>query len=212
MAFTPIDYERWKRKEYLEFFGTTAIYMTVQMDITALYGEVKQRGLRLYPALVWCVAKTINDHEEYRYGRDEQGGVGLWDVVHPHYTVPRTDDPELFSMKCTSFSADFKAFYEVFLLDYEMAENCGRLFCDRPLPPNICGMSATPGLYYAAFSFGGEPKEDFTPFTLFGKFQREGERVLMPVTGEFSHAVNDGLHISRFFAELERNMSHLFEK
>lgn len=212
MAFTPIDEAHWERREYLDFFKTTAIYMTVEMDITALYREIKARGLRLYPALVWCAAKTINDHREFRYGRDGDGNIGVWDVVHPYYTVPRQDNPELFSMKCTTFSADFKAFYGVFLPDYAQAEHCGRLLCDEALPPNICGITAAPGIRFSSFSFGGEPKEDFTPFALYGKFHQEGERVFLPVSGEFSHAVNDGLHVSRFFSALERNMDQLFEK
>lgn len=212
MTFTPIDETHWERREYLDFFKNTAIYMTVEMDITTLYREIKARGLRLYPALIWCAAKSINDHKAFLYGRDEHGNIGIWNMVHPYYTVPRQDNPELFSMKCTTFSHDFKDFYEAFLLDYAGAERCGRLLCDEVLPPNICGITATPGIRFSSFSFGGEPKEDFAPFTLYGKFRQVGEHICLPVSGEFSHAVNDGLHVSRFFSALERNMNQLFEE
>ncbi len=203
MSFTPINPDTWERGEYLAYFQRTAIYMTAQVDITALYGALKRRGLRLYPALVYCAAAVINHNHEFRYGYDAQRNIGLWDTLHPYYTVPRADNPALFSMKYTAFSPDFPTFYDSFVRDYALAGHCGRLLCDEALPQNICGISIVPGLHYSAFSFGGSPKEDFTPFTLFGRFVRDGDRITLPVSAEFSHAVNDGLHISRFFRQLE---------
>ena len=93
MGLKPICYDSWERREYLEFFRKTSIYMTVRIDITALYEAVKHRGLRLYPALVYCAAKTVNSHPEFRYGRDSQGNIGIWDRIDPYYTVPRTHYP-----------------------------------------------------------------------------------------------------------------------
>ena len=54
MAFQTIDYERWERREIYEAFHRTGIYITVQMDITELRAALKKRGLRLYPALIYC--------------------------------------------------------------------------------------------------------------------------------------------------------------
>lgn len=210
MSFVRINYDQWERKEFLEYFQNTAIYMTALIDISTLYKEIKQRGLRLYPALVYCAAKVINQHPEFRYAYDDQQNVGIWDTLHPYYTVPRKNNHMLFSMKCTQLTFDFSAFYADFVRDYALAERCGRLLCDESLPKNICGISIVPGLQYSSFSFGGSPKMDFTPFTLFGKFEQQGESVRLPVSGEFSHAVNDGAHISLFFQELEKTANQLF--
>ena len=46
MGFTPVDPAAWERAEYLACFGTTAVYMTAQVDITRLLEEVRRRGLR----------------------------------------------------------------------------------------------------------------------------------------------------------------------
>ena len=59
MAFTPIDESTWERREYLEVFRQTAIYLTADVDITPLYQRTKARGEKLYPALVWCVAAPL---------------------------------------------------------------------------------------------------------------------------------------------------------
>ena len=47
MAFTPIDESAWERREYLQVFRQTAIYLTAEVDITVLYKRVKNRGGRL---------------------------------------------------------------------------------------------------------------------------------------------------------------------
>ena len=83
MSFHPIDPDTWERAEHLAFFRHTAVYLTVQADITRLWEDVHRRGLRLYPALVYCAASVINRHPEFRYGRSPQGALGLWDTVHP---------------------------------------------------------------------------------------------------------------------------------
>ena len=83
MAFTPIDEQTWERREYLEVFRQTAIYLTAEVDITPLYRHTKARGEKLYPALIWCAAAVLNRHVHFRYGRDEAGRIGIWDVLHP---------------------------------------------------------------------------------------------------------------------------------
>ena len=126
MAFTPIDEQTWERREYLEVFRQTAIYLTAEVDITPLYRHTKARGEKLYPALVWCVAAVLNRHAHFRYGRDEAGRIGIWDELHPYYTVPRRDAPDLFAMKVTRFTPDYDAFRSRFREDYARAETCGR--------------------------------------------------------------------------------------
>ena len=98
MAFTPIDEQTWERREYLEVFRQTAIYLTAEVDITPLYRHTKARGEKLYPALIWCAAAVLNRHVHFRYGRDEAGRIGIWDCLL--YTsdeigllVPEETDP-----------------------------------------------------------------------------------------------------------------------
>ena len=151
MAFTPIDEQTWERREYLEVFRQTAIYLTAEVDITPLYRHTKARGEKLYPALVWCVAAVLNRHAHFRYGRDEAGRIGIWDELHPYYTVPRRDAPDLFAMKVTRFTPDYDAFLSQFREDCARAETCGRLLCDETLPPKDRMIKKTEknGLYEA---------------------------------------------------------------
>jgi chloramphenicol O-acetyltransferase type A len=43
------------------------------------------------------------------------------------------------------------------------------------------------------------PAADSVPKVAFGKFERRGDRVDMPVSLEVHHALVDGLHVGRFF-------------
>ena len=123
--------------------------------MTKLYCHIKQKGLRLYPSLVYCAAKVVNQYPEFRYAYDEQHCVGIWEELHPYYTVPRVDNPTLFSMKYSAYSPDFLTFYHTFEQDYKVAEHCGRLLCDETMPKNIFGVSIAPGVPFTGFCFGG---------------------------------------------------------
>lgn len=47
MSFIPIDPAAWERVEYFEYFQSTTLYMTAQVDITLLYERLKRRGLSI---------------------------------------------------------------------------------------------------------------------------------------------------------------------
>lgn len=62
------------------------------------------------------------------------------------------------------------------------------------------GITAVPGLYYSGFTFGGNDSEpDFTPFVVIGGYAEKDGGTILPITHKFSHGVNDGYHITRFF-------------
>nr|WP_122012052.1 CatA-like O-acetyltransferase [Maliibacterium massiliense] len=204
MALHPIDMQRWPRREIYETFKRTSACVTVQLDVAALYAACKARGRRFFPAVLYCLATIVNRHAAYRYAYDAQGHVCLWDEVHPFYTVPRGDAPDLFAMKYTAYTPDFAAFYDAYVADAASASAYGRLLCDASLPDNRFCVTSMPGTHFSAFNFCGDPKDDLAPCFVLGKFAPDGAgRLMLPLCGEFAHAVNDGVHISRFFRELE---------
>lgn len=200
MLFERIDYQNWDRREIFEYYRGTCMYVTMHLDITAFHTQVRQAGLRFYPAIIHRIATVINSHADYRHGLDNEAHVGIWETVHPLYTVPRKDDPRLFSMAVTPYQESFPLFYQSFLESYEKAEACGRLFADPTIPPNVMGISAMSNLPFSSFAFGdAQPKPDLIPFVVLGKYTQESGRTILPICGEFAHALNDGYHIEAFF-------------
>ena len=49
--------------------------------------------------------------------------------------------------------------------------------------------------------------EDSVPKIAFGKFTKESERVLLPISVEVHHALVDGLHVGRYIARLEEALA-----
>ena len=210
--FTVLDFDHWPRREIFTCFRRTAIYLTVQVDVTGLWRRCKRGGLRLYPALIYGAARVVNGDPAFRYGFDQQGRLGLWDRLTPYYTVPRREGgEELFSIAATEYVPDFSTFSDACLRDMEAAEGCGRLLYQDPLPENGFGISCVPGTSFSAFNFAGDVKEDLSPFLLYGGVYERDGRMLLPVGAEFAHAVNDGVHVSRFFQALEQELRALGE-
>jgi len=207
MKLTKMAYENWERREIYEFFKGTTMYTTMHLDITQFLLKIKAWNIRFYPAMIHCIATVINNNSDYRYGYDAEKNIGIWDVLHPMYTVPRKDNPQLFSMAFTEYSDDFKTFYESFLEDYKGAEACNRLHYNTDGIENVMGVTAMSGLHFSSFGFGTEIKPDLTPFTILGKYEKKDGKVLLPLCGEFAHSVNDGYHISHFFSEVESIMN-----
>ena len=204
-----IDMQGWNRREIFEYFKNTSLNVTVQIDITDYLHKVKERNCKFYPSIIHCIAKVVNENEEYRYGRDKMGNIGIWDVIHPLYTVPRKNEPSLFTMASTTYNTSFDDFYQCYLSDYSRAEHCSKMLADESFRPNLIGITAAPGLRFTSLSFGGsDSKKDLTPFLTLGKYENKDGVILLPISGEFSHAVNDGNHITAFFEKLEETLQN----
>lgn len=206
---TPIDFSNWERSEIFTHFRGTTMYTTVNIDVGNFLLSIKEKGIRFYPAMIYCVCKVINDNLDYRYAYDDEKDLCVWDVLHPMYTLPRKDNPHLFTMAVTEYDEDFLKFYDAFLDNYSKAEVYDKLIYNPDGHKNIMGITAMPGLHFSSFAFGSEIKPDFTPFTILGKYENNGGKVMLPVCGEFAHSVNDGYHITRFFKQLEENIQTL---
>lgn len=73
MQFHRIDLETWPRREHFQHYlerVPCGYSMTVDLDLTRLLPRLKERGLRLYPTLIWALSQVVNRHPEFRMDRD----------------------------------------------------------------------------------------------------------------------------------------------
>ena len=90
MAFHPIDRDAWDRAERFEhYFSQVPCFysMTVDLDVT----DLKRRGGRFYPAVLYSLAVIVNRHREFRMAFNEEGVLGWYDQLSPSYTVFHPD-------------------------------------------------------------------------------------------------------------------------
>ena len=95
MVFEKIDKNSWNRKEYFDhyFASVPCTYsMTVKVDIT----QIKEKGMKLYPAMLYYIAMIVNRHSEFRTAINQDGELGIYDEMIPSYTIFH-NDTETFS-------------------------------------------------------------------------------------------------------------------
>ena len=114
----------------------------------------------------------------------------------------------------TEYNEDFETYYEQFLKDKQKAEAADRLYYYEDARPDSVDVSTTPDTSFTAISYSipdtfyqrGGDNMRYTPFTTVGRFYQKDGRVMLPVTGSFHHAVNDGYHAEKFFRLLQENI------
>lgn len=202
MEFTRIDRENWARKETFEhyFSAVPCTYsMTVRLDITAL----RQRGHRLYPALLHALTAIVNRHPEFRTDLGPDGEPGVYSEMHPCYTVFHPDD-ETFSNLWTAYDPDLDRFCAAYEQDLRLYGQ-RRGFTGKPgCPPNSFTVSMIPWATFEGFNLNLQDSYRYLlPIFTLGKYREENGRTWLPLAMQVHHAVCDGYHACRFAEELQ---------
>ena len=100
---------------------------------------------------------------------------------------------------------------------WELALMCGVLcalalggWLDRE-QERLLFVSCVPWLSYTALVQPTPVPADSNPRITWGKYDRQGERILLPVSLLANHALVDGIHIARFYQALERELADIAE-
>lgn len=206
MAFNIIDTDNWPRREYFEHYLKTVpctYSMTVDIDITYLYQTVKSERLKLYPSLIYCLARIVNQHEAFRTALDEHKNVGVYDVIHPSYTVFHQQN-QSFSSLWTAYCADFKTFYLSYQEDLREYGEIQKMIA-KPPADNVFNISGIPWTTFTGFQLNlAKGYEYLLPIFTMGKFYTAGSRTKLPLSVQVHHAVCDGYHVSAFISDLQR--------
>lgn len=65
---------------------------------------------------------------------------------------------------------------------------------------NIIMISTIPWIHYENFSVNNESEYHFLfSMVTWGKYEKQGDKVMMPLTFQISHAMADGIHCAKFF-------------
>ncbi|MBR1779435.1 MAG: chloramphenicol acetyltransferase [Clostridia bacterium] len=206
MKFRKIDISTWDRSEHYTWFtkhNRCKINMTMQLDVTNLIKTIKQNKLRCYPVFAYITSKILNRHDEFKMNYDKNGNLGVYDVIHPRYPIFHDSDKRI-SILWTDYSEDFRTFYGHFISDVnEYGENRS-MSAKGEFPHNCFDVSCLPWSSFT--SFDCPPTTDtvwLPPFIMVGKFFKNGEKFLLPVSLSVHHAACDGYHVSKFFEQFQ---------
>lgn len=150
--FHPIDLENWDRKEIYTAFNGYTYTLTAELDVTEFLQTLKEKQRKFYPSICYCIARTVNKNQNYRYAK-VSGEVGYWDQVQAHYTVLRKNTDHLFTHQRTLYTEDFSDFYNRFLEDKEKAENGDSLYFDKSGAMDNVHISIMPNTSFTGLSY-----------------------------------------------------------
>lgn len=206
MIFNQIAIDNWSRKPYFEHYlnDVRCTYsMTANIDITRLLSELKKKRIKLYPALIHMITTVVNRHREFRTCFDSDGRLGYWDCLSPSFTIFHDDD-KTFSSIWTSYSEEFNDFYSRYLDDMKMYGGVKQFAAKANEPPNTFPISSIPWVSFTGFNLNVYNKGTYLlPIFTMGKYFQHDEKILLPLSGQFHHAVCDGYHAGVLYNELQ---------
>jgi chloramphenicol O-acetyltransferase type A len=199
-----LDLASWGRRDLFEFFrGFDKPYFNVctRLDVTKLLAHLRRRpNLSVSLAYHYFALRMANEIEPFRY-RLREGKVLVHDVIHGGTTVLLPN--ESFTLAYFDYEEDFGKFVSEAQRAVEEARSGDGAFRPKSDDARV-HFTVLPWVSFTSFSHARNwGREDSVPKIAFGKFTRENERTLLPISVEVHHALMDGLHVGRYLTRLE---------
>jgi chloramphenicol O-acetyltransferase type A len=205
-----LDLSTWPRRDAFEFFrhfDKPFFNVCVRLDVAPLKAALAawpEAGLSL--ACYFVALRLANRHEPFRL-RLDQGRVRVHDEVHGSTTVLR-DDGESFFFADLEHTADFAAFCTQATAAINAARTHHAEFAPKPEQSAVVYFTSLPWLHFTSFSHARQwardgARDDSIPRFAFGRAERDGARLWLPMSVEVHHALMDGVHVGRFVQEFE---------
>ena len=198
-----IDMQTWPRREHFKVFNAfdyPHFSMCANVDLTAFYPYVKQRGISFTVAIVYVLARSANAIPEFRY-RIRAGKVVEHDIVHPSATI--LTDEDLFSFCTFDYIENFSEFAARAIERIAYVKDDPTLK-DGSEQDDLLYLTAIPWVSFTSFM---HPLHfhpvDSVPRFAWGKFFKDGEFLKMPLSVQGHHALMDGLHAGKFYTEVQ---------
>jgi chloramphenicol O-acetyltransferase type A len=203
-----IDMSTWPRRQHFEFFRAfdhPHFNICANLDLTAFVPFVRKRGDSLNVALVYVQARAANAIPEFRY-RIREKEVIEHEIVHPSTTILAADD--LFSFCTIEYAQDFSVFAQ--RAKEKIAQVQQNLtLADESETDDLLFMTSIPWLSFTSFMHPMHLQPpDSVPRFAWGKTFQDGDSLKMPLSVQAHHALMDGLHVAKYFDEVQGYFHH----
>ena len=202
---TYLDLERWPRRaafDYFRAFDKPYFNVCARVDAAPLKAAVAASGVGSFALAYHYVAlRLANEIEALRY-RLDQGRVRIIEANHGGATVLRSDDS--FGFAYFPPLEHWPSFAQQAACAVQAARSQQAGFEPRVDDDELVHFTTLPWLHFSSFSHARNwGREDSVPKISFGRADRDGSRLWLPVSVEVHHALMDGLHVGRYFQRLE---------
>ncbi|WP_329384233.1 type A chloramphenicol O-acetyltransferase [Anaerofustis butyriciformans] len=202
MKLKKININNWNRKEYFEhyFSNIPCTYsMTIKLDIT----KIKSKNIKLYPTMLYYITNIVNKHDEFKTAFNENGELGIYDEMIPCYTIFHKDT-KTFSNIWTRYTSNINDFYAEYENDLKQYGNKKELNAKSNTPSNTFNVSMIPWTTFESFNLNLQKGYTYlSPIFTLGKYYKEDDKFLIPLSIQVHHAICDGFHVCQFLNELQ---------
>jgi chloramphenicol O-acetyltransferase type A len=199
-----IDMQTWARGKHFRIYNSfeqPLFGMCANVEIGVFYKQIKALGVSLNVAIIYAISRAANTIPEFRQ-RIRGERVVEHDVVHPSTTILVEGD--LFSFCTLAYDPDFSTF-AVRAEERIAYTKANPTLEDEEGRDDFLFMTAIPWVSFTSFMHPlRELSGDSFPRIAWGKFFEEGSVMKMPLGVQAHHALMDGLHVGKFYAEVQR--------
>jgi len=209
MRFTEIDMEGFPRREHFEYFSTIPdpyFGVTVMVDATKLVGFSKSKGASFNLCFIHAAALAANAVPELRR-RIYDGKIVEYDSCDTSHIELAPDETYCYCTLRHGMPWDE-------YLDYAVGEREKCLIApsiEEDEDPEGCFfVTSLPWLHYTDLRLPTNDGFGSNPRIACGKYEADKNgRLMLPVTVFANHALADGLHLSKFYANLNAEIEKL---
>lgn len=203
-----LDLTNWARRDQFEFFrnyDNPYFNVCTRLDVTKLLAFLRSRpGVSVSLAYHYFALRIANEIEPFRY-RLRDGKVVVHGVINGGTTILLPN--ESFTFAYFDYYQDF----DKFILEAQSAVESVQTG-DSPFEStsrdDTVYFTTLPWVSFTSFAHARKwGVEDSVPRIAFGKFLKESERTLLPISVEVHHALMDGLHVGRYLNRLEEALA-----
>ncbi len=202
-----IDPKSWSRQEHYEFFSNfnhPHFNLCANVDLTKLYPYIKEREISLTSSIIYLISRAANAIPEFRL-RIRDGVIVEHPTVNPSVTILVQND--LFSFCTIDYCPDFNEFSNQFASQLA-AVKMNPTLKDPVGRDDLLYMTAIPWVSFTSFTHPMRlHPTDSIPRFAWGKYFTDGERLKMPLSVQGHHALMDGIHLGKFYQEIEGYLS-----
>lgn len=194
---------RYEQFAYFRSMENPYMGVTCEVDITALMGKIQRSGAPFFLSFAYEVLAAANVVPELRR-RIEGDTVVEYKNCRCSCTVAKPDGAYAY---CTLDGAlPWENFLEQGSRALEAARNGGTIYEDGD-----CGeyffVSCVPWLHYTSMTQPTPQPADSNVRLTWGRYETKDGRTSLPVTVLAHHALVDGIHLGKFYQELEKRVS-----
>ena len=198
------------QQQHFEFFNKFSqphFNICANVDITLLLDFIKKEKLSFTPVMVYVISSVANSIPTMkRRIRGERIIEHNW--VHPSFAI-ETKVSDVFSFCPVAFVEDFRLFYKnaVAAIEYFKVNPSIE---DEEHRDDYLFLSVIPWVSFTSVNHAMNNAEpDSVPRIVWGKYFKDGEKVLMPLSVQAHHAVVDGKHVGLYFEQFEQKIKEV---